>query len=323
MSHDTHDEAPALAQERSRSTTSIFDTNPYEGAGPRFPRDFTDTLGREEPAEDPSFLSGTVWDAIQAEQFIPNANRWFGGDVERDTEFELTEDQFKLFVEGPDIAVDPFEVPQEYREMAGNALSQEHLMQLRESIREDVARDHRLSEAGVPGLLARMGSIIVDPVAIGAAIGGVGATAPFLAAWKATRLQRAIGAAVSGAAANVAAEGALSTVNPKIGWSDIAVAAAAGAVLGGTIGALRRNPLTQMEADALVRLGAEQLRPVIGGSTVGGAQNPDFRPSILNTSAFIESGDVTPTTHPTDYHWWGETNRRAIAGERLYGERDK
>lgn len=276
---------------------SIFDQNPYDGTGPQFPEDFREDIRRDiEQEEDDSSLlesAGSVaWDAIQAEQFIPNAGRWFSDPGPADTDFELTEDVFDTFVKGMDPVTDPFEVPSEYRDLAGHAVSQEHLMQMRDTIRDDVERDHRLAEAGVPGVLARMASIIVDPVAIGAAVGGNAVVAPFLTAWKATRLQRAIGGAVAGAASNAAAEAALSTVNPKLGWSDIAVAAAAGSVLGGTIGALRRNRLTQTEADELNRIGTERLRQEMG-STVGAAQNPNFRSSILDSSSFIEREDVT------------------------------
>src|SRR5690606_33945273 len=108
-----------------------------------------------------------------------------------------------------------------------------------------------------------------------ATTGGTG-LAPFLAAKFGRAGMIAHGAAV-GAASALPTEAALMAYKPTYNWDDAAISVGAGLILGGTFGAIGKNPAIKDQAQMLVRAGEKQVLAEIekqgmGGSSVGAMQ---------------------------------------------------
>ena len=185
-----------------------------------------------------------------------------------------------------------YSLPDRYLGEIGYAGSQAELDRLGELFQESMKREEILSEFGVPGSIGRLVTTIVDPVAIGATAVSEGALAPLVLGTKLGKIGRIAGrmALDGGMLAGETAIGA--AVSPNIDSTDVAVAFGIGAVLGGTVGAIGRNPALKDEARALTTGGQKLMQAEPGAGAVGAARNPDA-PEFLGTSTpHVLEGDA-------------------------------
>lgn len=181
------------------------------------------------------------------------------------------------------------------------AVSPEHLRFLSEQLRNDQDVDRQLGSMGWGGVGLRLGAAILDPVAILATVATEGAAAPFIYGQKVGRVGRSLRAGVAGAAVNAGIDGYLSSQDATMGWDDVAISAAAGFVLGGTIGALRGNTaedaqivaaLQDAEGDAIAR----QFGPQAANDGSFGAARVQQEPNLSPAEQVAEGAVGAPTT---------------------------
>lgn len=208
-----------------------------------------------------------------------------GGAVDPDFEWDLTS-----FTEAVK------DTPEEYHDFVYDAHSSEDAQRRMRMVQEDLVREQRLAASGMTGFGARLASAFMDPIALAASVATAGAAAPLMAAASMSRAGRLFTTALVSGAGNAAAESAVGALNPKIDTDDIIMAFGIGAVLGGVIGALRKNPATRAEADAMVAMGRTLAAPtapkhsVVGGGA--GATTPGERPYLLGDTPNLDESGV-------------------------------
>jgi len=139
------------------------------------------------------------------------------------------------------------------------ATSFAHAKAIRRQLDELKQIEQRLAEAGAGGVAARIGAAILDPVAIGATALTEGAAAPVIWSARISRLQRAVRAGLLAGGVNAGIEGLIASQDPFRDLNDVAVAGAAGMVVGGTIGAIFGKSPGQIEMDRAIAHHAQQL----------------------------------------------------------------
>ncbi|MCG7494711.1 hypothetical protein [Thalassobius sp. Cn5-15] len=160
-----------------------------------------------------------------------------------DPEFRLSDDLWKEVTDGLDDA---------YHSGLHTATSEAHLRALSAQMQGEQRVDRELGSLGWGGVGLRLGAAILDPVAIAASAVTEGVAAPVIYGAKVGRVGRALRAGTAAGATNAALDGYLATQDQTMSWDDVAISAAAGFVLGGTLGSLRgRTPEDKAMAAAL------------------------------------------------------------------------
>lgn len=168
------------------------------------------------------------------------------GHQEPDPNWRLTKERLKELRK---------DIPDEYLDEFEDAVSDQHAQAIRRRLIKQMGINQRLASMGAEGVVLQMGAALTDPgawavtAAIAAASGGLG-LAPAVAA----RLGRVgmVGlSAAEGVAGNLMTDVPLAMVNPTSTKSDLAWSIGTGLMMGGAVGALRRNPTFLAEANAL------------------------------------------------------------------------
>jgi hypothetical protein len=172
------------------------------------------------------------------------------GHHEPDPKWRLTQDRLKELRKG---------IPDEYIGEFEDAVSDQHAQAIRRRLIKQMDVNQRLASMGAEGTVLQMGAALTDPgawattAAISAASGGLG-LAPAVAA----RLGRVgmVGlSAAEGVAGNLMTDVPLNEVNPTSTKKDLLWSIGTGLMMGGAVGALRRNPTFLAEANALEETG--------------------------------------------------------------------
>lgn len=159
-------------------------------------------------------------------------------------------------------------VDQRYWDAFEDATSEAHARTIRSRIDSQVLMQQRIAASGWKGTAGALLGEMLEPVGLGASIlipeaAGVA---------KLGRMARIAASGATAAAGNVALELPRFVSKETAENSDLLWAAGTGMVLGGAFGALRRNPATQAEADALRRVGRslqEEGELLNGGTALG------------------------------------------------------
>jgi len=159
-------------------------------------------------------------------------------------------------------------VDQRYWGAFEDATSEAHARTIRSRIDSQVLMQQRIGASGWKGTAGALLGEMLEPVGLGASIlipeaAGVA---------KLGRMARIAASGATAAAGNVALELPRFVSKETAETSDLLWAAGTGMVLGGAFGALRRNPATQAEADALRRVGRslqEEGELLEGGTALG------------------------------------------------------
>lgn len=236
---------------------TLADLKPLAGSAPEVIEKVTNTpiatfqsIAHEKAAQQgienktPSWWDATKM-AVNEEWIGTNLARQLGrAEFTPDTNFQLTDDLWKEVTDG----LDPI-----YQEGLHAATSEAHLRALAEQMRGEQQIDQDLAGLGWGGVGLRLGAAILDPVAILASAATEGAAAPLIYGAKVGRVGRMLRAGVAAGAVNASIDGYLTSQDQTQGWEDIAISAAAGFVLGGAIGGLRKTPEDDAIAAALQR----------------------------------------------------------------------
>lgn len=153
------------------------------------------------------------------------------------------------------------DLPAEYLDRFGAAVSQKHLVEIARQARVEADLIQKLDEAGWKGTLARVAAAVTDPASllIGGVSGGLGTELATIG--KMARMSSKLVAAGAGAAGNVATEAAIdSLAGQKSEVSHLAMSAALGATFGAIFGPIGRNRALQQEALALENEAQQMLR---------------------------------------------------------------
>lgn len=155
-------------------------------------------------------------------------------------------------------------------EELGGAYNEDHFNFMLDRFDEKQADEELIMSAGGKGMVARLAANIVDPVDLaitaGASAISFGAGG---AAYKAGKWGRILSRAAIAGGANASVEAVVSRDNPFRDGTDVAFAAAAGAVMGGSLSFLTRNQNLKIEAIAHQRAAkalddaAPQKAPVV------------------------------------------------------------
>jgi len=204
-------------------------------------------------------------------------------EFEYDPNYSLTDELYTKATEG---------IPSDYHDFVSDAVSEPHLMRLRENVQESLKREETLANYGWSGVGLRMAMSVLDPAAIAATVATDGLAAPLVWGGKATRLARALRGSASGAVSNAGIEAYLVSQNEVKDAYDILYGAAAGFLLGGAFGAMGKSNLPEYD-DALEKMAQDahiaqvldysnspKMKDINGGTSlstpksVGAAQNP-------------------------------------------------
>lgn len=229
-------------------------------------------------------------------------------EFEFDPNFTLTDELYDKATAG---------IPTEFHGFAADAVSEHHLMRLRENVQESLNREETLANYGWSGVGLRMAMSVLDPAAIAATVATEGVVAPLVWGGKATRLARALRGSASGAVSNAGIEAYLVSQNEVKDAYDILYGAAAGFLLGGAFGAMGKNKLPEYD-DALEKVAKDahtaqvydyanspKVMDLNGGQplntpkSVGAAQNPmssieDAIEIRTDLESHIEASDGAP-----------------------------
>ncbi|WP_422049734.1 hypothetical protein [Shimia sp.] len=202
---------------------------------------------------------------IGQEQFTPDAD------------FRLTDDLLKEVTEGLD---------EVYHSGLGAATSEAHLRALASELQREQQIDQELAGLGWAGTGLRIGAAILDPVAIAATAATEGLAAPVIYGAKVGRVGRALRAGTVAGSVNAGIDGYLASQDQTMGWEDVAISAAAGFVLGGTIGGLRgKTPEDKAMAEAIQRAEGDNIRRAFAGGTPNGSMGAARVPQEPDLSA--------------------------------------
>ena len=172
-------------------------------------------------AIDEGWIATNVARQMGREDFIPDDNFQFNEELWT----ELTGD-----------------LPPAYQEGLDEATSEAHARALAGELHRSYETDLKLGNLGWTGVGLRFGAALTDPIAIAASVATEGTAAPLIYGSKTSRLGRFLRAGTAAGAVNAGIDGYLTSQDPVGQWEDIAFSAAAGFVLGGTLGALRKTP---------------------------------------------------------------------------------
>jgi hypothetical protein len=201
-------------------------------------------------------------------------------------------------------------LPEEYWDWLPEAQTKEHLQAIAQSAKDYDEREKLLAMTGATGAVQRLLVNVLDPTFIGASLLTEGAAAPVLGAMKLGRMGRLLASAAVAGTGNVLGEAVSSTVDPTVTGKSYLEAFGYGAVLGGTLGVLRRNPVLHEEANATVKLGQKFIADADKAGSVGAASTG----GLLEGTAPIIEGDVPHAFGPRlDSAGWTTQTRSKLA----------
>lgn len=170
----------------------------------------------------------TVSDAFQSDTSIGALSRYSDrGHTDIDLDFKIGDERMQeLVAQYSDREI----------EYLTASMSETDLVSRKQDIEQDRERERRLSEAGGFGTVSRLALSILDPanIALAAISGPIGGAA------RVSRLANAVRGAGITAAENVALDAVLTSADTQRNWDDLVISAAAGGILGGAVGSLRR-----------------------------------------------------------------------------------
>lgn len=256
-------------------------------------RSVLDDKAAADAVETPSF-----WDAagmaIDEEWLGTNIARQMGRpEFAPDYDFQFTEELWSEVTEG---------LPAVYQEGLEDATSEAHARALAKELQRQSEVDQKLSSLGWGGTGLRIGAAILDPAALIVSAASEGAAAPFIYGAKVGKVGRFLRAGAAAGAVNAGIDGYLVSQDPTGQWEDIAFSAAAGFVLGGSLGAFRRMPEDDAMMD-IVRTSLEdaEVDPAARG-TADGSLSAARVPQETNLSPAeqvrIESESAPKTAKP-------------------------
>jgi hypothetical protein len=150
-------------------------------------------------------------------------------ELDVDEEWTLTKDKLEELMK---------DIPEEFAGHFLQAHSERHAQALRQFLLEDMQAEDELRLQGGWGLTARIGAALLDPGALALAVStyGVGGLIH-----KASRLKRIAQFGLLAGTENALIEAHLAKSQGTRGWSDVALAGAAGLLLGGGAGAIGKG----------------------------------------------------------------------------------
>lgn len=274
------------AGDRNNETVSFGDVRPSKPV--------TD-LEVNAPTESNQSALSVAGDAVRAEWSMLWAFQGASGlapDPDFRADAQLLQDKAKQFG-----------IPSSRLDYLASAHSAEHLDYLGQQYREDARREQRLADAGGMGLGMRIGAALFDPAAwaaaagIGAVTGGTGI--PAVIAARFGRAGTVALTAAEGALGNVSTDAIIAVQKPITDDDMLLWSAGAGLVMGGAFGALRKNPNTQLQADAMERVGraiqghVDGTAPVNLPGSAGAARASPLEPLRLDTDDLRKAyGDI-------------------------------
>ena len=204
-------------------------------AATSFRSDREDVLAqRAADANTPGLWEGAGM-AMDEQWIATNMLRQFGQeDFAPDPKFQFNEELWGKVTEG---------LPENYHEVFGGAVSEQHAMALAASTRESFRKDAGMAQLGWTGIGLNFGAALLDPVSIAATAATEGTLGPVIYGAKLTKLARVLRAGTAAAVVNTGIDGYLISQDPIGEWENLAYSAAAGFVLGGAIGAFRKSPV--------------------------------------------------------------------------------
>ncbi len=284
--------APSSAP--SEFELALSDLKPMEGFSPQAQEAVATTpiaafnsIGQErQQAEEAAALTPSWWDGTK----MAANEEWIGLNVARqmgreeftpDSNFRLSEDLWKEVTTDLDEA---------YQGGLHAATSEAHLRALSAQLKGEQQIDQDLAGLGWGGTGLRLGAAILDPAAILASAATEGLAAPVIYGAKVSRMGRALRAGVAAGAVNAGIDGYLATQDQTMGWDDVAISAAAGFVLGSSIGALKgKTPEDKAIAQALQRDfldgEANNIARQFAGGTADGSMGAARVPQEIELSA--------------------------------------
>lgn len=209
--------------------------------------------------------------AVESGWFIP---QWSAmGDHAPDPDFTMTPELLKNLTQG----IDP-----SYHYLFEDAHSKAHAMSIRDYAVRQAQLDQTIGELGWKGTAMQIGVELLDPVTLFASVASEGIMAPLAYGRKLSRAGRILNTALVSGTSNLAAEAALSTVNPKIRSEDLAIAFGFGAVAGGALGALTRGG--NRTGDVALHAVGEKLTgtPTLSLDSAGAARNTSYNQLFAN-----------------------------------------
>ncbi|MGR9178451.1 transglycosylase SLT domain-containing protein [Rhizobium leguminosarum] len=198
------------------------------------------------------------------------------GHYDPEPDYKLTKEKLEAFGRN---------IPDDYLDEFEDAVSDEHAEAIRNRLLTQLEDNRKIASLGTAGTVISMGAALTDPgaiaatAAIGAVTGGFGVPAAVAA-----RLGRVglVGlAAAEGVAGNLATDIPLVAVDPTrdVSFDELKYSIGTGLVMGGTLGAFRRNPMLNEEAKQVARIGQrmqnEALAPANPGSVGAAAATGD------------------------------------------------
>lgn len=245
-------------------------------------RSIADDRDNDQQAEDdrPSWWQGAGM-AVNEEWIATNVARQMGREeFTPDPNFTLSEELWKEVTDGMD---------EVYQSGLHSATSEAHLRALAEQMRNEQNVDQELASLGYGGMGLRMGAAILDPAAIAVSAATSGFAAPVVYGQKVSRVGRILRGGVAAGATNAGIDGYLASQDQTMGWEDVAISAAAGFVLGGTMGGLQRStPEDRAMVAAVQEAEGDNIRRMFEGGTPDGSmgaarvpQDPDLSPAEI------------------------------------------
>ena len=207
------------------------------------------------------------------------------------------------------------DIPKEHWDyVAGGSVSEADFNYRKEFLKSDLEAQKRLAQAGWTGTALRLGAAVIDPVALGIGVATDGIAAPFVVGMKASRLGRILATGGAAAVGNTASELIPYNYKPTSTGLDLLYAAGGGFALGGAIGALRRNPHTQAEADRLMTTGRELADAAVGEQASrhlghAGAMEASWKEPLRNDTLGLLQ-DLTPEAAP--FTAFGQTRAKHL-----------
>ena len=218
----------------------------------------------------PGFF-GAIGAAAKSEFLLSSALRHFElSKFEPDPEFELTQPLLQeLSSDLPDEFIGQFE----------NANSLEHARSIRSQMLDLRESRAKLDSLGLKGFALRLGALVLDPVAVGAAIATEGAASSFIYGGRIARMNRFLRAGIVFGTVEGVLEAGLVVTDPERDTKDILYAMVGGSLLGGGITALRRAPGQLVNGTNITPLrgGPRRADP----SAIAGADTPEVREFML------------------------------------------
>lgn len=157
-------------------------------------------------------------------------------------------------------------VPMEHWDAFQDATSEAHARKIRENIDSQLDLQRRIQAGGWSAFGGALLGEMLEPTGVAASFLAPEAALPL----KAGRLGRIVVGGLAAAGTNAALELPRYAMKETASANDLLWAAGTGMALGGAFGALRRNPATQAEADAIERIGKgirSDIQQELNGST--------------------------------------------------------